>query len=199
MLCLVALVGFLTMIFLPATSLLLWPCNCLNFAFWKLQVLGFAANQQFGRLTRQKLKIPPRLHNLWEHEQQLQWGEIKKGITPVSYTSWSTKLFQDRISDSPFVESIVSNSRMDQQRQILYPSPFALSLESASLEATLAEQFEKWKPLEFLDFFCQNLIIQQNCSYRKKDLRFAFWSGFNNWPAAAKMKCLILYPNKFAS
>jgi len=38
----------------------------------------FAANQQFGRLTRLKLKIPPRLHNLCGIAQQLQWGEIKK-------------------------------------------------------------------------------------------------------------------------
>lgn len=48
------------------------------------------------------------LHTLLWHKQQLQWGDIKTGITTVRYTSESTKSIPRKHFRFAFVDPIAS-------------------------------------------------------------------------------------------
>ncbi len=113
-------------------------------------------------------------------------GERSKiGITTVSYTSQSTKIFQESVSDSSFVESVASGFKhgpaaAKKQWWILYPNPFALSSEQI-LNQHLQSSWRNGSHLSCHHYFVTSsakiwLEINQSNKRvpRKKVFRFTF-------------------------
>jgi len=114
-----------------------------------------------------------------------------------------------------FVESVASGiedgtAAAKKQCQILYPEPFASSLESPNLKQSLEEKFEKREQLESSLRFCRFLppnfdnksfnLQEQSLEMGVSDLPFAelVKLGIECQPVAAKKQCRIIYPEPFA-